>query len=461
MVATLSTNRPLRRLLGAWLQSCLGTGAGYVALLLLTVTVRSLHSGWAVVAVLIADFLPAVAFGALFGMCADRYSRRRLIVIANLLQASAWLGLAFVHTAVPILALALLAGVGNALQRPAMRAALPVLAGEAKQTAAAWFDTCRWIGITAGPLLAAGLFALSGTALPLALNGASFAVAAAVLGTLPIDSTTGDEEPKEAGAGLRAGLAVAFSAPAIASVIVCSAVGVIAMGFLNVCEPLLATHVLHGTGSDYALLVGAYGAGMVGGSVLVARRGDVSSGVIISRYLASLVLSGVGMAGSAIVGSIAPAAISFAATGYANAVLVVSETQLIQLHVPNSVQGRLFGGKDTVEGACFLIGLVGAGALVAAGGVRLTLAGGAGLYAVCALAGLAALRPLMAAPLRAGSWDGAESEPPSSAAGNGQEAQGSLAAAQLATRRFDPVAMAGDAGPSPPSVALAKVPSGG
>ena len=72
------------------------------------------------------------------------------------------------------------------------------------------------------------------------------------------------------------------------------------------------------------------------------------------------------------------------ATGYANALLLISETQLIQLRVPTAVQGRLFGAKDTVEGACLLAGLLAGGALVAAEGVRVTLAAGAGLCGVCA-----------------------------------------------------------------------------
>jgi len=116
------------------------------------------------------------------------------------------------------------------------------------------------------------------------------------------------------------------------------------------------------------------------------------AGVLIRRYLAAQTLTAVGMTGSAIVGSVGPATIAFAATGYANALLVVSEMQLIQLRVPIAVQGRLFGAKDTVEGACFLIGLLGAGALVAAAGVRVTLATGAGICAVCMVAALATLR---------------------------------------------------------------------
>jgi MFS family permease len=379
----LRSNRSLRRLLGAWAQSCLGTGAGYVALLLLTY--RYLHTSWAISAVLLVDFLPVIAFGSLFGVLADRHSKRLLIVVANVLQAGAFGGLAFAHTAVPILTLALLAGIGNAMLRPALRSALPLVAGEDKQVAAALFDTCRWLGLTLGPLAAAGLFAVSGVAVPLALNGLSFLVAAAVMATLSIETPARAPEHEHTGSSLRAGLAVALVAPGIAPVIACAGGVIVAFGLLNVCEPLLATSVLHGSGSDYALLVACYGTGMVTASWLVARRPSATPAVLIRRYLDAQILTAAGMFGSAIVGSVLPATLAFAATGYANALLLISETQLIQLRVPAAVQGRLFGAKDTVEGTCLLVGLLAGGALVAAEGVRVTLAAGAGLCGVCAI----------------------------------------------------------------------------
>jgi MFS family permease len=391
VVGILRSNRPLRRLLAAWLQSCLGTGAGYVALLLLTY--RHLHTSWAIAAVLLADFLPAILFGSWFGACADRYSRRRLIAVGNVLQAAAFGGLALAHTAIPIVSLALLAGVGNAMLRPALRSALPVVAGEASQAAAAVYDSCRWIGMTLGPLVAAGLFALSGVTLPLALNGLSFLVAAAVMATVPIErSTPSEAEKSRGGSSLREGLAEALSAPGIAILVACSAGSIIAGGLLNVCEPIFAKHVLHGTDSDYALLVASYGAGMVTASMLVLQRGDQPPTVLLRRYLAALTLTAVGMGGSAIAPDVEAAVVAFAATGYANALLLVSETQLIQLRVPSSVQGRLFGTKDTIEGACFLVGLLGAAALVALTGARITLATGGAICGLCMLAGFTALR---------------------------------------------------------------------
>ncbi len=391
MAALLRSNPPLRRLLAAWLQSCVGTGAGYVALLLLTT--RHLHTAWALAAVLLADFLPGIALGPVFGVLADRYSRRVLIVAANLLQAAAWTALAFAHTATSIIGLALLAGFGNALLRPAIRSALPVLAGESIQIAVAVYDLCGWVGLTAGSFVAAILFAVSGVALPLALNGFSFLIAAAVMATVAIASGAhAERREKGDGSGLRAGLAVALDARGTATVIACGAGAIIAGGLLNVSTPLLATKVLHGSGSDYALLVACYGVGMVTASALVTGRGSVAAGVLVRRYLDAQILIAVSLFASAVVGSVLPAAVAFVGTGYANALLLVSETQLIQLRVPGAVQGRLFGAKDTLDGVCFLLGLLAAGALAATLGVRVAIAAGAGICAVCALVATASLR---------------------------------------------------------------------
>jgi hypothetical protein len=367
-----------------------GTGVGYVALLVLTL--RYVHTSWAVPAVLIADFLPWIALGAWFGVCADRYSKRTLIVVANLLQAAAWGGLTLVHTAAPILALALVAGIGNAMLRPALRSALPIIAGEATQAAVAWYDTCRWFGLTAGPLLAATLFAISGVKVPLAVNAVSFLIAAGVMATVSIASPAHAEPRAAPGSGLRAGLAVAFAARGMAPVVLCAAASLTAGGLFNVCEPLLAIKVLHGSGTGYALLVAAFGTGMVTATLLVARRGGAPAAVLVHRFLDALTLTAMGMFASAVVGSVALATLAFAATGFANALLLVSATQIIQLRVPLPVQGRLFGAKDTLEGAAFLIGLLGAGALVAAAGVRVTLACAAAICGLCALVAVATVR---------------------------------------------------------------------
>src|SRR5918999_3483042 len=110
--------RPIRDLLGqerqsraffaAHAQSSLGTGAGYVALLVLAY--ERLESPWAISLVLLADFLPSMFLGPIFGAAADRWSRRWCAATADLARALAFISLAFADNFPLTVALALLAG---------------------------------------------------------------------------------------------------------------------------------------------------------------------------------------------------------------------------------------------------------------------------------------------------------------------------------------------------------------
>ena len=75
-------------------QSSLGNGAAYVALLLLAY--ERLDSAWAISLVLLADLLPAMLLGPVFGAAADRWSRRWCMVGADVIRAVAFIGIAVV-----------------------------------------------------------------------------------------------------------------------------------------------------------------------------------------------------------------------------------------------------------------------------------------------------------------------------------------------------------------------------
>src|SRR3954452_15852947 len=113
----LITSEPAaRRLLIAHIQSSLGSGAAYVALLL--VAYERFHSPLAVSAVLLCDFVPMLLLGAVMGAAADRWSRRTMLVVADVLRAVAFVGLALVDSFAATVALAALAGVGQAAFTP-------------------------------------------------------------------------------------------------------------------------------------------------------------------------------------------------------------------------------------------------------------------------------------------------------------------------------------------------------
>ena len=123
MLGLLRDTPALRRFFAAFFQSQVGTGAAYVALLL--VAYQRLHSGWAISLVLLGEFLPGIVLAPLFGSLADRVSRRRLAVCADLLRAACFVAIAIVPSFAATVVFALLAGVGTALFRPAINSALP------------------------------------------------------------------------------------------------------------------------------------------------------------------------------------------------------------------------------------------------------------------------------------------------------------------------------------------------
>src|SRR3954462_5011473 len=119
------TERAARWFFAAHLQGALGTGAGYVALLLLAYD--QLGSAWVATAVLIADLAPAMLLGPLLGGLIDRTSRLGCATAADFIGALAFLGLSFAHGAAQLIALALVAGLSSALLRPATCALLPAI----------------------------------------------------------------------------------------------------------------------------------------------------------------------------------------------------------------------------------------------------------------------------------------------------------------------------------------------
>src|SRR5438128_8486548 len=87
------------------------------------------NSGLWVSALLIVEFLPAVAVGLLFGPWLDRFSRRRTMIVADLARAAVFCALPFARTPAEIVALAGLAGFATGFFRPAAYAGLPNLVG--------------------------------------------------------------------------------------------------------------------------------------------------------------------------------------------------------------------------------------------------------------------------------------------------------------------------------------------
>ena len=262
-----------RLFLLAHLQSSLGTGAAYVGLLVLAWD--RLASPWALSLVLLADFLPAMLAGPLFGAAADRWPRRACALAAELARAIAFLGLGLVAGFGSMLGFALLAGAGAALFTPAVMAGLPGLVDDRERLPAATslYGAIADLGWTAGPVLGGLALAFASPEALMIVNGVSFAVSALVIARIDF----GDEPDRRAEARssllreAREGMRAALRVRGVPTVVLSSSAVVLFAGMLNVGQLLLAREVLGVGDVGFALLVTTFGAGVIVGSLVEGR----------------------------------------------------------------------------------------------------------------------------------------------------------------------------------------------
>ena len=380
-------HRKVRPFFVAQAQGAIGDGAGYVALLLLAYD--RLGSAWAATALTLADFGPAMLLGPLLGALVDRHGRLRSAIVSDLIRAVAFAGLLFVHNAAGMIALALLAGVGTALFRPAIGALLPTLTTkEQLGPANALVSMLRDGGQLLGPALAAGLLLIAGPETVLGFNAVTFVLSALLLTRLrghvrPVAPASADEPPR-----VRLVLADARTR----ALMITSGVVTLAGGTLNVSELALSQHDLQAGGTGLALLIGAMGVGLTVGSGLGGE----------SRDLLGLLLVTAGMIGAALAPVLALAVAAFAVLGVGNGIFIVSNRVMLQRHVAEQLHGRAFGLVSAFDSWGICAAVVLGGALVATAGARPTLALAGGAMALIALISRRALKtrttPLALAP---------------------------------------------------------------
>src|SRR5262245_59731190 len=110
---------------GALAQGALGTGAAYVAVIL--VAYERLGSAWALAAIVLAETLPGMLAGPLIGAWLYRRDRLRCAIAADVVRAAAFAVLFVAPGPVALIAAALITGVASTVFRPAAFALLPAV----------------------------------------------------------------------------------------------------------------------------------------------------------------------------------------------------------------------------------------------------------------------------------------------------------------------------------------------
>ena len=284
-----------------------------------------------------------------------------------------------------IFGLALLAGVGTALFKPAILAGLPSMVEEDRLPAAtSLYGAIEDLGVTVGPAIAAAVLVVTDPSTLMLVNGATFALSALLVGGIDfggvVTSEAGEERAGRSSllSEAREGLSITMGMPALRTLLLGSTMAVLAIGMTNIGEFQLAKSTFNAGSAGFSLLVMIAGIGVVVGSLTAASGG--SSSLLKRRYLLGLVTMTGGMLAAGLAPMFAVAAVAFAGIGTGNGVAATFDQLLVQRVAPPEALGRVFGVKGTLISGAFGASFLCGGAIGALAGARaIFIVAGAGV----------------------------------------------------------------------------------
>ena len=329
------------------------------------------HSGWWVGALLVANVLPAVVLGLVLGPLVDRFSRKGLMIGADLGRLAVFAALPFTQSALGVVILAAAAGIGNAFFRPAVLAGLPNLVDdEDLPSANALLQLVEWTTTAAGPLVGGALVAAAGPDLAYWVNAGTFAFSALLVSAIPASLLQSDR-PLSRGhwADLGEGYRAVRSSRALMCVLVAWSTAAFFGGFMNVAEIFLAKRAYDAGDFGFGLLWTGTGIGMVIGGLAAA---DLIRRDLGAAYVRFLALFAVGIACAAAAPNVWIGALAMVVAGIGNGAAVVGNITFVQRGAPDRLRGRAFTLLMAVNYGALGLSFVIAGPVTNAIGARWT-----------------------------------------------------------------------------------------
>jgi hypothetical protein len=345
-----------RRLYLAISASEIGDALQYIALMWVAFDVGG---PLGVVAVRLADSVPALVFGLHGGLAADRWNRRGLMISADLARAIVLVPLAIAGLTghLPILGLVLAAfclETATSYFEPAYGALLPSLVDRSNvQQANALVRTTANALSIGGWALGAGLLAIAPISVFFAINAASFVVSALLLSGIRHGRAAA---PREEAPRIREGFAALRPRPALAAGVIVLGLGVtISAGTWIGGIPTLVRDTLHHGAGGFSLLMIGYAVGSVSGGLLLARY-PIRRKARVAMLSWLLYLPGYGLI--ALGGSLGLAALGAAAAGLGQGSAIVLLNSAAQEDVPDALLGRVMGLISLVHRGAHATGLI-------------------------------------------------------------------------------------------------------
>ena len=345
-----------RRVYLAVATSELGDSLHYIALMWFAFDVGGAGG---VIAVRLADSIPAFLFGLHGGLAADRFSRKRLMVSSDLVRAVVLVPVAIAGLTggLPLWGLVVASFVlesATSFFAPAYGAMIPTLVDRANvQRANALVQSTTQALSIGGWALAAAFLTFMPVSVFFGVNAVSFFVSAALLARI---RHGGEHDHHGEAPQLRAGLAALKPRPMLAAGVVALGVAVtITSGTWIGGVPKLVRDTLHHGAGGFSIVMVGYAAGSIVSGLLLARlpiRHKARAGLLAwAMYLPGYGL--IALAGSL---PLAVAGAFFAATGQSTSVVLLNSAA--QEEVPDHLLGRVLGAISLTHRGAHATGLM-------------------------------------------------------------------------------------------------------
>ena len=379
MLGLLRRNRDLRLLFAAQVVSFLGDWFADVALLGLVLDLTD--SDVAAAGILVAGFFPSFLVTPLTGAAADRFDRRRLVVVVSVAQAFAALTFLLVGEGTVWLAFAGRAAVATlaAFVVPAVQAAVPNLVDpEDLPTANALLGGVWGAMVAVGAALGGAFAAAFGRDAAFVADAVTFAVAGALIAGIrrPTSAAAGG---RPAGrmrplADLREGLSYARRHREVLLLMASKGGFGLAAGVVALLA-VLATETFDGGDGAIGVLLASRGVGALLGPVLARRftAGGVPS--ILFACGAGGFLYGVGYVLVSVSPTLAVACVFVLVAHLAGGAQWTLSTVGLQLATPDHLRGRIFAADFAFVTLTMSVSFLVAGSVSSVVGPRPVLAG--------------------------------------------------------------------------------------
>lgn len=251
--------------------------ANYAAVWYVTETTGS---PLALAIVYVCAFLPVGLLAPLGGVVADRFNRKRVIILCDLFIAAMALVVGAViaigHVSFPlVLVMATACGVAQAFRTPSFNAAMPLLVPEKHLLRVNALDNLlSSISMICAPALGIFLYTTIGFQAVMFLDAAGALLSVLAMLTAAVPTIVAhDVANQSAFANVKSGWRELSATKGLPVVVLCVVLGMMAYGPLDSILPLMVSSHFNGNGYMASLVTAVFGIGMLAGSAALMMRG--------------------------------------------------------------------------------------------------------------------------------------------------------------------------------------------